>query len=79
MKLLTDTEFARMEHLLAGLLPDAAPVEEAAIFTLHDRLKRLHEAQHNLRNCRERLVSLSPYQFNTIDPSPADSTQTQRL
>ena len=61
MNLLTDTEFARMEHLLAGLLPDAAPAQEAAMFTLHDRLKRLHEAQHNLRNSGERLVSLNPY------------------
>ena len=67
MNLLTDTEFARMEHLLAGLLSDATSTEEAAILTLHDRLKRIHEAQQGLRNSRDRLLSL---QSQTGQQSP---------
>ncbi|MFK7966952.1 MAG: hypothetical protein AB8C46_23580 [Burkholderiaceae bacterium] len=59
MTLITDDEFEAMERLLARLLSDATPAEEAGILTLHDRLQRIYAAQHGLRASRDRLTALT--------------------
>jgi len=58
MTLLTPDEFARMESLLAELLPSCDPQEEVALLQLHARLKTIFEAQSGLNASRDRLRAL---------------------
>lgn len=55
MTLLTPEEFSRMEQLLADLLPETDPLEEAALLHLHARLRGIYTAQSDLRASRDRL------------------------
>ncbi|MCF8487503.1 MAG: hypothetical protein K9G71_20120 [Rhodobacteraceae bacterium] len=58
MTLLTPDEFARMERLLAELLPEADAQEETALLSLHARLQTLFVAQSGLQASRDRLRAL---------------------
>ena len=58
MTLLSDSEFAAIERLLAGLFCDANETEEAAILDLHSRVRRIYLGQNHLRVSRKRLQSL---------------------
>ena len=58
MALLTQSEFVKMEHLLAGLLVDATLREEEEILLLHARLQVIYKAQSELHASRARLTAL---------------------
>ena len=58
MDLMTPNEFARMERLLAELLPDSNPQEEAALLQMHARLQAIYGAQSGLQASRDRLMAL---------------------
>lgn len=58
MVLLSQQEFDKMEQLLAGLLSETNPAEEAALLALHLRLQNIFAAQSNLHLSREYLKGL---------------------
>ena len=58
MSLITPEEFARMERLLAELLPDSNPQEEASLLQMHARLQAIYAAQSGLQASRDRLMAL---------------------
>jgi len=59
MALLTEIEFTRMEHLLAGLLKHADADEEQKILEIHQRLEQMFETQEQLRRSKDRLAKLT--------------------
>ena len=58
MILLTPDDFARMERLLANLLPQCDAVEEAKVLHLHARLQAIFTAQSTLLSSKDRLTQL---------------------
>ncbi len=58
MKLLTSDEFARMEQLLADLLPNCDDRETADLLRLHERLQSIYSAQSSLHASHDRLMAL---------------------
>jgi len=58
MALLTPNEYARMEQLLADLLPLTDGPDEAALLNLHARLQSIYASQSNLQASRDRLTAL---------------------
>lgn len=58
MNLIAPDEFARMEQLLADLLPETKGQEEACLLKLHARLQALYQAQSGLQASRNRLMAL---------------------
>jgi len=58
MTFLTSDEFARMERLLADLLPHCDAAEEAALLHVHQRLEAIYASQSELNTSRNRLKAL---------------------
>ena len=58
MTLVKPDEFARMERLLAELLPTTDGPEEARLLQLHARLQGIFAAQAGLQASRDRLTAL---------------------
>ena len=58
MTYLSSEEFARMEQLLADLLPHVNQAEEVALLHLHTRLCAINAAQSGLQSARTRLTAL---------------------
>lgn len=58
MKLLTSDEYAKMEQLLADLLPSCDDRETADLLNLYARLKSIYVAQSNLHASHDRLMAL---------------------
>jgi hypothetical protein len=58
MMIITADEFARMERLLADLLPECDAGQEAALLQLHTRLQAIFAEQSGLNASRDRLTAL---------------------
>jgi len=58
MKLLTSDEYAKMEQLLADLLPSCDDRETADLLKLHARLQSIYAAQSSLHTSHDRLMAL---------------------
>jgi hypothetical protein len=63
MSILIRDQFAKMEKLLAKLLPTAGPGEEEALLGIHTRLQRIFDEQTAIRRSRERLIALKEQTF----------------
>jgi len=58
MDLMTPEEFARMERLLAELLPGSTSKEESSLLQMHARLQAIYGTQSGLQASRDRLMAL---------------------
>ena len=58
MDLIAPEEFARMEQLLADLLPVTEEQETASLLHLHARLQALYQSQLGLQASHDRLMAL---------------------
>ena len=58
MAQISPNEYARMERLMAALLPHCDPAEELALLALHHQLETIFTAQTDLTASRSRLMEL---------------------